>query len=88
MIIAQQWFDLLHVQQRLQNQGQHLLVQQSLSVLTEAGVMPDGMVLAKTHKPRLYYVAVQLLQQERLGAQAVDGLSNSVSNNCSGGIDG
>ena len=74
MLVAQQWFDLLHPQQGLQEEGHHLLIQQAFSVLTEAGVVPDGVVCSQPHKPSAQQVVVQLFQEEPLGAQAIDGL--------------
>ena len=74
VVAAHQWFDSLHPRQCLRKQGQHLLVQQSLPVLPEAGVLPDGIVCSKSHKPSVQHVVVQLFRQQSLGTQAVDGL--------------
>jgi hypothetical protein len=74
VLIAEQRFHLGSTHQLLEELAHDLLVEEALPILGERGGMPDRIIRAQADKPAEQQVVVELLQQQPLGADAVERL--------------
>ena len=74
VLIAEQRLHLRGAHQLLQERPHHLVIEQPLAIFGERGGGPDRIIRAQPHKPAEQQVAIELLQQKPLRADAVERL--------------
>ncbi len=74
VLIAEQRLDLRGAHQLFQEAPHDVVIEEPLPVFGECGGVPDRIIWAQTHKPAKQQVVVQLLQQQPLRADPVEGL--------------